>query len=414
MPGVKKNIKEEDEDQDFDYRQKFYELMSKKIAEDGPTVSESPSANHSLRLYRRLVINFLIFTVILVAVVTYYSLMSLTIAVTPKTETLPGSFVFKVCGTTDCQSQGDWLKGAILKIEAEDEQDFPALSEEALTNNFSAQVRLINTTNNDQPLVKTTRLLSSDNKLFRLKEGVVVGSNSELKTSVYSDKTGPEMAIGPDKFTIPGLNTALQAKIYAQSDEPFTYASSGRNIIGQSDFDRAEKEIVSKLLDQAEGQSKHDLYDAVAFRSPSSTISAELVNNEIGDVADVFRLRAKNVIQAAYFTQADLEKSLKKKVSAGLPMGQNLVSFSQDGFKYEVLSYDEASDTASVKIDFSAQIALNNSDLIDRDKLVNLNQQQLEDYLKGEGELESFELMFSPGFIHRAPCSADKIKVEFN
>lgn len=402
-----------DDEQDLDYRQKFYELMSKKISEEGPTVVSGPAAHHSLHLYRRLVINFSIFALIVVAAVTYYSLMSLTVVAQAKKETLPGSFVFKVCGSASCQSQGDWLKGAVLKIEAEDEQEFPALSEESINGNFRGQVRLINTTAKDQSLVKTTRVLSSGQKLFRLQDSVVVKANSEIKANVYPDKDGPDMAITADKFTIPGLATALQTKIYAQSDEAFAYATSGRKMIGQSDFDRAEKEIVAKLVAKAQEQAKHDSYDSVAFRSPDSTISAELVGHKIGDIADTFKLKAKNVIQVAYFTQGDLEKSLKEKVSAGLPTGQTLAGFDPAGFKYEVLSYDEGNDTASVKIDFSAQVALNNTDLIDRAKLVNLNKQQLEDYLKGEGNILNFELKFSPGFIHRAPCSADKIKVEF-
>jgi hypothetical protein len=55
-----------------------------------------------------------------------------------------------------------------------------------------------------------------------------------------------------------------------------------------------------------------------------------------------------------------------------------------------------------------------NTEIIDKKQLVNLNRQQLENYLKTFPEIKSYELKFSPAFINRAPRLPERIKIEIN
>lgn len=52
------------------------------------------------------------------------------------------------------------------------------------------------------------------------------------------------------------------------------------------------------------------------------------------------------------------------------------------------------------------------TEIIDKKQLVNLNRDQLENYLKTFPEIKNYELNFFPSFINRAPRLPERIKIE--
>ena len=63
----------------------------------------------------------------------------------------------------------------------------------------------------------TTRLLTPDNILFRIKKGITVPANGEIEVNIYPDDENFKDIVKPTKFTIPGLSEKLQKIIYAES-----------------------------------------------------------------------------------------------------------------------------------------------------------------------------------------------------
>ncbi len=93
-------------------------------------------------------------------------------------------------------------------------------------NTLQAQgtVQIINTSTNPIFLVKTSRLLTTDGKLYHLAEGVSSPAGSKVQASIYADQNGSASVIGPSKFTFPGLSADLQSSIYAISDSTLVLA----------------------------------------------------------------------------------------------------------------------------------------------------------------------------------------------
>ena len=56
-------------------------------------------------------------------------------------------------------------------------------------------------------------------------------------------------------------------------------------------------------------------------------------------------------------------------------------------------------------------ILKSNTEIIDKKQIVNLNRDQLENYLKTFPEIKTFELKFYPSFITRAPRLPERISV---
>lgn len=85
-------------------------------------------------------------------------------------------------------------------------------------------VRIVNGSSSSILLVKTTRLLTADGKLFRLASDVSVPANGQIAVGAYADQLGAAFAIGPTRFSIPGLSAIQQTQIYAVSDASFALA----------------------------------------------------------------------------------------------------------------------------------------------------------------------------------------------
>jgi hypothetical protein len=99
-------------------------------------------------------------------------------------------------------------------------QPAPSPSSEGLYAHGS--VRIINNSSQPQALIRTTRLMTSDNKIYRLNQSIVVPAYEHVMVEVYADAPGSEYAISPTQFIIPGLDASLQSMIYAVSDVTFS------------------------------------------------------------------------------------------------------------------------------------------------------------------------------------------------
>ena len=95
-------------------------------------------------------------------------------------------------------------------------------------------------------MVATTRLLTSEGVLFRLKDRVNVPAGGEIEVEVYADQSGIASEIGPSQFTIPGLRTDLQKLIYAVSKESMKGGIKKTGVLSVDDWSRAQ-EMQEKL-----------------------------------------------------------------------------------------------------------------------------------------------------------------------
>lgn len=79
-----------------------------------------------------------------------------------------------------------------------------------------AEFEFINETNVGQTLIPTTRVLSADGVLFRLRDRIQIPANGSIAAIAAADQPGSSGNVGPGRFTIPGLSASQQAVIYAE------------------------------------------------------------------------------------------------------------------------------------------------------------------------------------------------------
>lgn len=431
MKKSRKEKLEEEEVSEIDNQKKYFSELAGKLKDTGEDGSSAGLAatrrggksKRSVGLYRRLVIKFIILVVILAAVVFYFSFSKLTIALTLKGENINDSLLLKISDPKLAKATSssvfsalndprEEINGVIKEINTTVSKTYPASGETYLGEDIVGQVILINNSAKSQALVATTRLLSPDNKLFRIKNAVNIPAGGEVVADIYADKPSADMAIAPTSFTIPGLWLGLQDKIYGKSDIAFTFSKQVKKYITSGDLEAASKDINEALIDsakkqiEAEGGNGNWLY----LTSGPVTVS---IDAKTGDKKEEFTAQAAGKIIAISFSKEEAAKLAAAKLNLIIPDDKELSEFQPENITYIFDNYDAASGSATIKSSFSGTMILkSNSEVINSAQLVGLNAEQIGTYLKSQNEVKDYELKFSPAFIKKAPGLVDRIKVE--
>ncbi len=412
--NIEKEEKISEEDiEKIDVQKKYYhDLISRNnLNKREDNEEETASKARPLRMYRNYAMRFLIIVAFFLLIVIYFTLTKLTIIIHPATETISDSINFQVNQTGD---NAQIVPGEVSEKRISVEKRYSSSGEENIGEEIVGKVIIYNNYNQNQPLVATTRLLSPDEKLFRIKERVDVPAGSQVEVEIYADKLSQDMAIEPTTFTIPGLWLGLQDRIYAESKAPFEYKGKVRAFVRQADIDTATNDIRNTLKDKLE-------QEIVWQNKPGTTITYLIDENKslyniqavLGEETESFVASAENIAIIASFSQEKAEQLLRAKLAFRLPTDKSLVNFSSDQITYTLNSYDLDNNTAEVAAKYTGSVVLDQEpDFLDKKQLAGLNEGQLEEFLKLYPEIESFELKFFPGFLKRAPNLTDRIKIE--
>ena len=401
---------------DYDFQRKFYHSLANEVREKN---EEAPVGHHqkrSISFYRKFAIRFTIAVLVLIAIVAFFSFSKLTVSVVPNEELVNENLIISIAdeNASSTAEVGNTIKGVVRSLIIEDEKIYDASGEEATSESFSGKVFIINKNTVAQTLVVKTRLLTSDNKLFRIKKSVSIPAGGEVEVEVYPDQPSSDMAILPTTFTIPGLNQALQAKIYAESREAFSIGTNTIKYITAEDLANAKKDLSLSLMEKAkvEATSKFPQYDKIIYNVDIAKIVTATDAKE-KDKKDEFKMKARGSVQVIAFSQAEAMKLIEGKLKVSVPEGQVLSGLNESSVSYSLENNDEATKVASVRAVFSGRTTFAEGvEIIDRNKLVNLSRDQINDYLKTVEGISAYKLEFSPSFISKAPSLSDRIKVE--
>ncbi len=396
----------------------FSELVSEIKAKQKKIKAEekSPKAK-SLKMYRRLAFRFLALVAVFLLIIAYFTVTKLTVIIVPAAERISDSVQFEVVSSTEAATSlpaARVVPGEIIENLISTEKVYSTSGEEKIGEEVVGQVVIYNEYSRSQPLVATTRLLSPEQKLFRIKEGVTVPAGGSVKVDAYADIVSPEMAIEPTRLTIPGLWLGLQDQIYAINEEGFEYKSKIRNFVRQADLDLAINDIRHVLKNKLEQEINWQMRpgDAIAYEIDSAS-SLLTIEAKLGEEREDFLAKAENQAIIVRFSQQRAEELLQAKLAFSLPEEKELTSFSSEQITYTLNDYNLETGQAVVTASFTGSVRLKeNNNFIDQGQLSNLNQGQIEEYLNSFSEIADFELKFFPTFIRRAPHLTDRIEIK--
>jgi hypothetical protein len=422
----KKSDKEKGEEKTMDVEPSFMEKLKKAGIEEAniemqtgikekPTEKINLASPRKLGLYRKIAVSFIILTILLIAVVFYFTMVKLNIVIIPNQEKLPNSLIVDINNQTDAQaSTGDTVNGRIEKINVSEQKEFDSTGSEVIGNDLVGKITVYNNYIKNQPLVASTRLLTPDNKLYRLKETINVPAGGSIEAEVTADTPGKDAETGPTRFTIPGLWAGLQDKIYAESKDGIKYEQQVKKTVEQANIDDGIAELKKLLIEKVKNQVSEQYKDfkQVIYNIDDSSILTE-IGAKVGDEVSKFPITETANVQVVAFNDDSIKKLARDKLTASLPSDKELIDLGEKTFTYSLTNVSTDGTKATINASFEGVMILkSDSKVVDRNALAGLSKTQIQEYFKKINEIAGFELHFTPSFIQRAPNLVDRITIE--
>jgi hypothetical protein len=383
-------------------------LLSKKAEEDD---DEASSSSRPVGFYRRIAFIFMGLAGLTILVIGYFTFVRVDISIVPNQERVSNNLIFDV---SDEAGGENAVKGIVKTAPFTITENYNATGKEVIGQETVGKVKIINNYTKSQMLVATTRLLAADGKLFRLKETVNVPAGGTVEADVYGDKSGPEMAIAPTTFTIPGLWAGLQDKIYAQSETAFIFEEKAKKRVLPEDIDNGLLDIKQKLAVQA----KEDIgrlyseYDQLIHEVKEDTITYE-IGAKSGEERDTFPISVTADVAVVGFKGEDAVRLAREKFLASVSSNREVIEFDEKNITYSLQEYKADLNQATINAAFEGKVSLKDyQGVINVDKILGLSQKQLEAYLSGIPEIAGYEIKFFPSFIKKVPSLADRVHIE--
>ncbi|MDO8566332.1 MAG: hypothetical protein Q7S04_04065 [Candidatus Moranbacteria bacterium] len=284
-------------------------------------------------------------------------------------------------------------------------------------NNYSAE---------SQSLVATTRLETTDGKLFRLTSGVVVpgmtnsGGKKEpgaIEASVVADQAGAEYNIDATSFTIPGFKGGTKYTAFsARSTKTMTGGGSGGvsdvAVVAKVDLETAEREAKEKVKDDFLSEIRGELLpnERALDEQVETVLLAPVAMPTVGTAASAFDYKATFKVRVFVFS----EKTVKEKAEAAGE--KNLQGIKFKPISSDITYSDSMPNFSEGTLRLRARALLTMESDVDRDSLrealLGKSEEGIKQVLDSFPEVKTIKVIFHPQlFMRSIPDSRERVFV---
>lgn len=374
------------------------------------------------KIYKKLIISFTIIVLGTLAFIIYYSFSKTVIAITlqPIQENTIFNVDIKGELTEEDQLSEYKLPGIFLNTVIEKSKSFENTNTgEKADAQATGTVTIFNNYSKNQPLAATTRLLSPDGKLFRLKNRVDVPARSKIENvEVYADESGAQGNIEATNFTIPGLWPGLQEQIYAESFSAMTGGVVDAKVLTQNLITDAVAELKNDIIKEAKqtftdsAEVKEKDFSKIGQAIATITIDSN-VEPAVGEIANNFEVYLKYNVYGIIFDEGKLINIADNDLTDKLPMDRVIDDSYGKKITYNPDTQNFDDQTASLKITYAANTLLNtSSEIFNKEKLTGKNAGEINRYFSNYEGILSVSTIFSPFWVTETPSLTDHIVLE--
>lgn len=395
--------------------------------EPEPSFVEAPKTRPSFKFFtkKRLITGGIIICLIVLIFISVFVLPRVQVSINPKKEAI--RFETKIIANKNINSinfTDSSIPAQVFQLETEDSKKFPTTGEKDIEEKAKGIIVVYNEYNsNPQTLVKRTRFLSEQGKLFRLiettiipgatiEEGEIIPSSKEVE--VAADEPGEAYNIAPSEFTIPGFEGSPRyTTFYGKSTESMTGGAKGRmRVATQEDIEGALEIVSLELKNKVQEQFNKKIPDELKLLK--ETQSLEVIDSNSSLKADEpgkeFVVTVKVKAWGLAFKEEDIlslvEKNIGDKISENKILLPSTIKVSYLDIE---LNLDEG------KADFSCQIGAESAWRIDesqiKNNLASKGEIEVRKYLSSLSEIEGAKVIFWPFWVKKIPKNKDKIKI---
>ncbi len=358
-----------------------------------------------------IVINlFIVITIIALAATFYLTLATATISVPGAQERFTSSATIGISKDGSDQS----IQGTVVARQYTITESVPVGAVVTTSKKAGGLVRITNSYTRNQSLVASTRLMTADNKIFRISTAVTVPVGGSVTVFAEADQEGDDYLIGPSKFTIPGLWEGVQDKIYAESSSDMTYERHASANITQDMVDAGKNSIDEKILTQALTDFQKDYPELQNLSREqlfpkNTTVSTDPA---IGTEASSVNITVTKTVATIMTDRVKLEDTLREKLIAQLPNPDAFIKVIPDTLSFTIAALDETNGIAQLDTKLDAWVHSKSSiPDVDLGNLAGKTKAQALDYLHQNGVTEATISTF-PSWSPTLPLLKNHISVQ--
>ncbi|MFH0814745.1 MAG: hypothetical protein V1902_01450 [Candidatus Falkowbacteria bacterium] len=349
----------------------------------------------------------------IIGLIGVFSMGKAVIIVTPRVSNVATDFSSQIA--TDGSSK-DALSGTLFETTVSTSGKGEATGTEVPKDtNIVGVVTLINNYTKEQTLVATTRLLSPDKVLLRLKDKVTIPAGGKITAQVYADDQDAFKEIPATMFLIPGLWQGLQDKIYAESKDVIKNKPSEIKVVKAADIVKAKENIAKDVDAKAIQEFSNNLPASQNFLIAVVNRESidESVGAKIGDAVSSFDVSVKQKVSLIAVEKQQIIALANTKVKTIVSEDRNVLDIDSDSLSYTTSKYDAKTKSAEIKIHAEAKTVIKETNsILDKSKLVGLTPKGVQLYLLNFDEIENVDVQLSPFWVKKTPNNLNKIFVQ--
>ncbi|MFA4830630.1 MAG: hypothetical protein WC862_01395 [Patescibacteria group bacterium] len=367
----------------------------------------SVSRNQPVRFYKIVALSFLLITIVLLGMIVFMSSKRATITITTKATPVNVNFTVEIGETTSANQ----VAGAVVTSTVSLTKSFSPNGNSEAPGIAAGIITLHNISKTAQPLVVTTRFLSPDGILFRLKKGDTAPAQGTVDVEVYADQAGKSGNIGPANFTIPGLNEARQKEVYGTSAGSMSGGMKTIGVLSQEDIDKAEKEMLEQIRLEGEKKLSSEGHDNL-IGIFSVVGQSYKVNAELGKEVTEFVMSMNATVLGIFYNKDDIAKFATDALMKKAVMDSDNIQPSGSEPTITLDSYDQGTGKTVLSVFYDGIASLNpGSKQLDKTIFFGKSRDDIRRYVLSLDHVNSVDIDFTPAWIRTVPQVKDHVNV---
>lgn len=351
-----------------------------------------------VRFYKLVALSFLAITLVLLGVIVFLSSKRATITIVTKESPADASLVVSATDLGGLVTTSTIVVSDTFFPDGDTEVPGVAIGTMTIVNNSATA----------QPLVATTRFLSADDVLFRLRDRVTVPANGQVTAEVYADEEGEGGNVAPGRFTIPGLSETRQQQVYGELTEPTTGGVRSVGMLTQADLDTAEKTLLEQIIAQSEAAtpSLGEGRGIVRLIANSTVESSDEVGEELTEFSVTVRAE---LVQALYDESAVLARA-EEAIERQIVDDTEIIETVSEAPEVSFQSYEDGE--ALLQVFYSGLAKLNpESPQLNKIMFFGKTRDEVRRYVLALDHVHSVDIEFQPAWMQTVPHVNEHVNV---
>jgi len=314
------------------------------------------------------------------------------------------------------------LRGVAFSEKRNLTKSYPSSGKKFVERKASGKIVIYNAYSAEpQTLVKSTRFVSPDGKVFRINETVTVPgatlvngkiNPSSIEATITADKAGAEYNIGPTRFRIPGFQgTPKYDGFYGETKEATSGGFVGEaKVATETDIQTAKADIEKSLEEALKTQLLVNLPPEIKVLPGAYEfqVKEERVN-DVADKAGNFSITAYGEANLIGFRENELVEILGKQLMTGRQVDLKVENYAVD-YANSKFNPQDKSLTADIKF---RSVWTSNFDLAKfKQEAAGKDEASLKKLIFSLPGIQSAEVRFWPFWVGRAPTKLERIIVD--